>query len=242
MAAIHRQIGTALLTGLALKAEGFAIEPDSLVPDKLPDLFSGAPLLVLGRFRGHAVGRLGVRARDTSGSEWRHTLEGRIRENPAIAAVWARGQVRKLEDRYVVGAGNLNELERQTRRHVDTSRGALPVHSLRCHRPLLGPQQDRRDAPDHATCRDAVGLGRERLSRGAGRLHDALDARTARRDVFPGRLGRGFHGCSITPDLASAQKEVEGRLCRTVICRAISAFVSLIANARQSGHPAGRTP
>jgi Ca-activated chloride channel family protein len=113
MAAIHRQIGTALLTGLALEPEGFAIEPDSLVPDRLPDLFSGAPLVVLGRFRGHAVGRLGVRARDTSGSAWLHTLEGRIRENPAIAGVWARGQVRKLEDRYVVGSGNLNELERQ---------------------------------------------------------------------------------------------------------------------------------
>jgi hypothetical protein len=113
MAAIHRQIGTALLTGLALMPEGFAIEPDSLVPDRLPDLFSGAPLLVLGRFRGHAVGLLGVRARDSSESEWFHAVKGQIRENPAIAAVWARGQVRKLEDRYVIGAGNLNELERQ---------------------------------------------------------------------------------------------------------------------------------
>jgi Ca-activated chloride channel family protein len=113
MAAIHRQIGTALLTGLALEPEGFAIEPDSLVPERLPDLFSGAPLLVLGRYRGHAVGRLRVQAQDTSGSVWFHIVEGRVRENPAIAAVWARGQVRKLEDRYVIGKGKLTVLERE---------------------------------------------------------------------------------------------------------------------------------
>jgi hypothetical protein len=113
MSAIQRQICTPLLTGLALEPEGFAIERDSLVPERQPDLFSGAPLLVLGRFRGHAVGRLGVRAQDTSGSVRFHIVEGRIRENPAIAAVWARGQVRKLEDRYVIGKGKLTVLERE---------------------------------------------------------------------------------------------------------------------------------
>ena len=68
---------------------------------------------MLGRFRGHGVGRLGLRARDTAGSEWVHVLDGCLRENPAIASVWARGQVRKLEDRYVVGRGNLDHLEKQ---------------------------------------------------------------------------------------------------------------------------------
>jgi Ca-activated chloride channel family protein len=113
MAAIHRQIGTPLLSGLSLVPEGFSIEPDSLVPERLPDLFPGAPLLILGRFQGQPIGQLAVRARDAAGHPWSETIETRLRDNPAIASAWARGQVRKLEDRYVVGTGNLKELGRQ---------------------------------------------------------------------------------------------------------------------------------
>ena len=113
MEAIHRQIGTPLLTDLALEPEGFTIEPDSLVPERLPDLFAGAPVLVLGRFQGQPAGRLAVRARAAAGLAWCQSLEGNPRDNPAIASAWARGQVRKLEDRYVVAAEDLGALERQ---------------------------------------------------------------------------------------------------------------------------------
>ena len=113
MEAIHRQIGTPLLTGLALEPEGFTIEPDSLVPERLPDLFAGAPLLVLGRFQGQPAGRMEVRARAAAGLAWCQALEGNPRDNPAIASAWARGQIRKLEDRYVVAAEDLGALERQ---------------------------------------------------------------------------------------------------------------------------------
>ena len=41
MAAIHRRIGTPLLTGLSLEPEGLAIEPGEVVPRRLPDLFAG---------------------------------------------------------------------------------------------------------------------------------------------------------------------------------------------------------
>ena len=113
MEAIHRQIGTPLLTDLALEPEGFTIEPDSLVPERLPDLFAGAPVLVLGRFQGQPAGRLAVRARAAAGLAWCQALEGNPRDNPAIASAWARGQIRKLEDRYVVAAEDLGALERQ---------------------------------------------------------------------------------------------------------------------------------
>ncbi len=113
MEAIHRQIGTPLLTDLALDPEGFTVEPDSLVPERLPDLFAGAPVLVLGRFQGQPAGGLAVRARDAAGLDWCQSLEGNPRDNPAIASAWARGQVRKLEDRYVVAAEDLGALERQ---------------------------------------------------------------------------------------------------------------------------------
>ena len=114
METIHRRIATPLLTDLALEPEGFAIEPDTLVPERMPDLFASAPLLVLGRYKGHAVGRLSVRAREPGGGAWSEAVAVRPRENPAIASAWARGQVRKLEDRYVAGTGHdLDALERQ---------------------------------------------------------------------------------------------------------------------------------
>ena len=83
------------------------------MPERLPDLFAGAPVLVLGRFQGQPAGRLAVRACAAAGLAWCQALEGNPRDNPAIASAWARGQVRKLEDRYVVAAEDLGALERQ---------------------------------------------------------------------------------------------------------------------------------
>jgi hypothetical protein len=113
MDSIHRQIGTPILTGFALYPDGFAIETDSIVPERLPDLFPGSPLLILGRYRGHPVGRLVVEAKDRAGSLRSEVVQGQVRDNPAIASVWARNQVRKLEDRYTLGKANLDEIERQ---------------------------------------------------------------------------------------------------------------------------------
>ncbi|MGC8640126.1 MAG: VIT domain-containing protein [Isosphaeraceae bacterium] len=113
LTAVHRQIGTPLLAGLDLAAKGFTFEPESLVPERLPDLFPGAPVVVLGRYQGRPVGDLSVRAVDAAGKAWSDTIETCLRDNPAIAAAWAWGQVRKLEDQYVVGKGDLDDLERQ---------------------------------------------------------------------------------------------------------------------------------
>ena len=113
MAAVHRQIGTPLLTELNLEPDGLAVEVESLVPDRLPDLFPGVPVVVLGRYQGRPDGRLTVRAVDAAGHAWVESIEACPRDNPAIAAAWARGRVRTLEDQYVVGRGDLNALERQ---------------------------------------------------------------------------------------------------------------------------------
>jgi Ca-activated chloride channel family protein len=113
MASIHRQIAAPLLTNLIIAPDGFTIERDSLVPGRLPDVFDGSPALILGRYQGHPVGRLTLRATDSDGRPWTDSLPASFRENPAMAAVWARGQVRTLEDRYAIGHENLAELERQ---------------------------------------------------------------------------------------------------------------------------------
>jgi Ca-activated chloride channel family protein len=123
MERIHRRVGTPVLTDLVVEDAGLGIEPDSLTPSarpstRLPVLFAGAPLLVTGRLRGRAgaarrEGALVVRGRLASGREWRTELPARPAPNPALAAVWARGRLRDLEDAYAAGRGADPDLERQ---------------------------------------------------------------------------------------------------------------------------------
>src|SRR5262249_40020909 len=79
---------------------------------RLPDLFGSAPVLLLGRYRGKFPERIRLSGRDASGRPWSQVVPARVRENPAVISVWARGQVRKLEDRYVAGQGDLQQLEK----------------------------------------------------------------------------------------------------------------------------------
>jgi Ca-activated chloride channel family protein len=112
MTAVHRRIGTPLLTGLSLSPDEPAIEPGEIVPRRLPDLFAGSPLLILGRYHGRPAGALTIRAADAAGRPWSESVPAAVRENPAIAAAWARGQVRQLEDKYAAGDGNPAALEK----------------------------------------------------------------------------------------------------------------------------------
>jgi Ca-activated chloride channel homolog len=112
MHSIHRRIATPLLTGLHVEAAGIAIEPGEVVPCRLPDLFTGSPLLILGRYRGRAEASLTVHATDHQGRAWTENVAATRRDNPAIVSAWARGQIRQLEDRYAAGDGNRAGLER----------------------------------------------------------------------------------------------------------------------------------
>src|SRR5262249_30685880 len=107
------RIANPVLTGLRLEADGFEIAPDSIVPGRLPDLFSGAALGVWGRYRGTPQGSLVVRARDGEGKPWFATVPARRSHNPAIAPLWARGRVRELEDRFTVAHTGRDQIERQ---------------------------------------------------------------------------------------------------------------------------------
>jgi Ca-activated chloride channel family protein len=110
---IHRRIANPVLTGVRLEADGFEIVPDSLVPGRLPDLFSGAALCIWGRYRGAPQGTLVVQARDAEGKPWFAPVPARRSHNPAIAPLWARGRVRALEDRFTVAQTDRAEIEKQ---------------------------------------------------------------------------------------------------------------------------------
>ncbi len=103
MDGIHRRIGTPLVTDLTVTQDGLVVEQDALAPSRVPDLFPGAPVVVLGRYTGAADGAVVV-----SGlPDWRTRVTARPSANPALAALWARAMIRDLEDRYVTGESAL---------------------------------------------------------------------------------------------------------------------------------------
>jgi Ca-activated chloride channel family protein len=114
MDSIHRRINTPLLSDVQIAARpaGLEIVAGSLVPERPPCLFAGSPVLVLGRYRGRPRDAIVVQATTHDGNAWGEPVAPIVRENPAIAAAWARGQVRQLEDRYAAGLGDRQALER----------------------------------------------------------------------------------------------------------------------------------
>jgi Ca-activated chloride channel family protein len=112
MDAVHRRIGTPVLTELRLDGDDLRLDSDSLVPARIPDLFATAPVLVLGRYTGVFPDRITLAGTTASGEAWSQTVGAARRDNPAIRLAWARGQLRKLEDRYVGGDGDLHALEK----------------------------------------------------------------------------------------------------------------------------------
>lgn len=116
-ARIHQRIGTPLVTGLTLSADGLAIVPETIAPSRLPDLFPGVPLTVAGRWQGRPGGVMTVRGTAADGRPFEAKATAVTGGSPAGPALWARAHLRDLEDRYaslpVGGPAELDRLERQ---------------------------------------------------------------------------------------------------------------------------------
>ena len=69
MAKVHRRIGTPIATDLAVRGLGLAIAGASIAPKKLPDVYAGAPVTILGRYHGSApaTARIEVREAEQGG-------------------------------------------------------------------------------------------------------------------------------------------------------------------------------
>ncbi|MEN3305677.1 MAG: Ca-activated chloride channel [Micromonosporaceae bacterium] len=99
---IHRRIGAPLVTDLAVAADGLRLAPGSATPARTPHLFPGVPLVVAGRYQGQPGGAVTVTGTAADGQPWRHTVPASVVHDPAVTAIWARGHLRDLEDRYAV--------------------------------------------------------------------------------------------------------------------------------------------
>jgi Ca-activated chloride channel family protein len=113
MDSLHRRIATPVLTRLKLEPSGLGFETGSLVPSRLPDLFAGTPLFLFGCYQGEAKGGLTMQASDGLGRPWTQTIAAKKTDNAALTVLWARGQVRELEDRYACGQGDATGLSKQ---------------------------------------------------------------------------------------------------------------------------------
>jgi Ca-activated chloride channel family protein len=110
MAKVHRRIGTPIATELQLVPTGLEIDASSISPSKLPDVYAGAPVTILGRYRGAAPPSANVELIGTAlGDPLREKLVRQTKTHDArdsawLAASWARARIRDLEDRYATGA------------------------------------------------------------------------------------------------------------------------------------------
>jgi Ca-activated chloride channel homolog len=99
MSAIHRRIATPVLTGLRIEPGSLPADLATLAPSRLPDLYAGAPVVIMGRTP--MTGSLVVTGLALDGTQWRRELHASPSHTAGMAAVWARRRIRDLEDRYV---------------------------------------------------------------------------------------------------------------------------------------------
>jgi Ca-activated chloride channel family protein len=106
MAKVHRRIGTPIATELTLREAGLEIDHASVAPKRLPDVYAGAPVTILGRYRGRAAANAAIELEGTSLGD---PLRVRITREPEsgyaawLASSWARSAIRDKEDQYAAG-------------------------------------------------------------------------------------------------------------------------------------------
>jgi len=107
---LRQVIESPVLTGIKVKFDGFdAVE---VAPSNLPDLLAERPLVLFGKYRGPASGRIEIDGFSGPGRFHRSLVVGadRVRpQNQALRWLWARKWVEVLEDERVMGGGEKAE-------------------------------------------------------------------------------------------------------------------------------------
>ena len=115
MAKVHRRIGTPIATELVLHVSGLSVDPTEIAPLiapwLVPDVYAGAPVVVLGRYSGTAPADAEVEVTGTSfGDPFAVKVARTGTGSPDLAASWARARIRDLEDHYAKGRHAAEEL------------------------------------------------------------------------------------------------------------------------------------
>ncbi|HEY1547389.1 MAG TPA: VIT domain-containing protein [Kofleriaceae bacterium] len=101
MAKFHRRIGAPIASELALKPTGLEIEASSVSPARVPDVYAGAPVVVMGRYVGAAPANAAIELDGvTLGDPFHARVTRTATTGDWLGASWARARIRDLEDRY----------------------------------------------------------------------------------------------------------------------------------------------
>ncbi|HEX4451164.1 MAG TPA: VIT domain-containing protein [Kofleriaceae bacterium] len=104
MAKFHRRIGAPIASELAVTPTGLEIEPGSLSPARVPDVYAGAPVVVMGRYVGAAPANAAIELDGVALGDPFHVRVTRTAAGATasdwLGASWARARIRDLEDRY----------------------------------------------------------------------------------------------------------------------------------------------
>ncbi len=98
-AAFREMIESPVLTGV--KVEFAGLQADALAPWPVPDVFARRPVVLVGRIRGNAVGKLVLSGRSGE-NEWRQEVDvaqaAKVNSTGLIGRLWARQRIAELSD------------------------------------------------------------------------------------------------------------------------------------------------
>ena len=102
------------VTGIEVDFEGLPVY--DLWPEKVPDLFAGRPVTLVGRFDRGASGKITLTGW-LAGRRWKQTLEVELPDeepaNPGLPLLWARKRIEALSDRLAIGELQEDEAKEQ---------------------------------------------------------------------------------------------------------------------------------
>ena len=94
----YDRIRNPILTDLDVRIDG--VDVSELTPDPLPDLFSGQPLVLLGRYSGGGTATVTVTGRTAAGPFEQVVtvdLPAEAQDHPGIGSLWARTTIKDIE-------------------------------------------------------------------------------------------------------------------------------------------------
>lgn len=102
--AFQRKIGTPLLTDIQVDWSNLPIH--DVYPKQNPDLFSGKPLIITGRYKGHGTGTITLKGK-RAGQEYARKINIDLPEkegaHDVLASLWARTCIEELTDKNLTG-------------------------------------------------------------------------------------------------------------------------------------------
>jgi Ca-activated chloride channel family protein len=104
MERIQQRLAAPLVSDLAIRSAGLDIIEESLLPTRLPNLVSGVPVVVRGRYRGRPEGGVRVEGRRPVGDDaWQVEPQATVVATGCQGMLWARGRLGQLADRFATG-------------------------------------------------------------------------------------------------------------------------------------------